>query len=334
MTTQRIDRPDNGTMDAALAWHAALQNEGAGLDRFEAFAAWLESDPSHAHAFERVEAMHSLLDENSRLLFELLPPEPPPAIPVWRSGARWLPWAGGGVIAGLAALVAVFAWWPGPAPAQWNAAFEALAGQSRSVTLADGSRVDLSAGSRISVHFDGAARLLTLDRGEVEITVGHDPRKLTLRAADLQIRDTGTVFDVSLQPSRVTVTVVSGAVAVSSGGQDPAGPVSLSAGQQFVRDRRAGQNHVVAVDPQAALSWQKGFMTYQDVALSDIVADLDRNFAAHVTVADPAVAERRFSGVLRVDTMDATLNRLSALLNLSIVRRGDAVELVGSGPHP
>jgi ferric-dicitrate binding protein FerR (iron transport regulator) len=59
------------------------------------------------------------------------------------------------------------------------------------------------------------------------------------------------------------------------------------------------------------------------------VADINRYFDAHVTLADAATGARRFSGVLKAENLDATLRRLSVLLALPVVRRGEILQLGG-----
>ncbi len=340
MTTRRANRPDDALRSAALAWYDLLQDKAGqektgGTDHWLALTAWLEADPANALAYSHVEDLHTDIDEGARQILLLLPPDPGPALSTARARpGRWA-WLAGAAVAGGISLAVILVRPPAPLR-ETQTAYEAAPGHIRTVMLTDGSRVDLSPGSQVSIHFDRLSRHITLDRGEAVFTIGHDARTLTLRAADLLVQDLGTVFDVALRTSRVTVTVVSGLVAVSSGGQ--AIPVTLAAGQQLehvagsVPDRVP--DRVIAADPQAVISWRSGFQTYRDVAVSDIVADLDRDFTAHVSVSDAATGARRFSGVLKIDTMEATLNRLAALLGLSVVHHGDSVELAGPGSHP
>ena len=335
MTNPRVNQVENTPLEAALAWHACIQDQLASAETWHAFTMWLEADTSHRQAFDLVEDLHAEIDEGASQLRRLIPPDanqPTSGMRALTARPKLLPWLAGAALGGCAALLVVLSLPTRPSFSIQTAAYEAPPGKVRTFTLADGSHIDLSPGSRLAIRLDDHSRQLTLDRGEAAFTIGHDPRPLILHAADVQVRDIGTVFDIAMRNPQVTVTVVSGLVAVSSG--TSANAVTLTAGQQFVHAGGSAPDRVVASDTKAVLSWRTGFQTYRDVALSDIVADLDRDFATHITVSDASTGARRFSGVLKVDTMEATLSRLAALLDLSIVRHGDAVELAGPDTHP
>jgi transmembrane sensor len=328
-------RPEEADLDAALAWHAALREADAGPAQWQAFIEWLEARPEHRLAFDRVEDLQAMLARDAARILALLP-ETDGVEGISANDNRRRRWPGRAAIGAAAALAAaglVLLWLPDrtgvPSP---ELVYEAAPGHTRTVALADGTRLDLRPGSRLDVRYDAASRRLRLDRGEALVQVGHDrSRPLVVLAGDLIVRDIGTVFDVAMRPGRLAVTVVSGLVAVSEDGADGAAAarhsIQLSAGQQFLHTPGVAAAEVVQVDPAAVLSWRSGFLTYHDAPLSDVVADINRTFGAHVTLADAATGARRFSGVLKAESLDGTLRRLSVLLALPVIQRGDAVQL-------
>ncbi|HWU15268.1 MAG TPA: FecR/PupR family sigma factor regulator, partial [Caulobacter sp.] len=54
--------PHDPIQQAAIDWFAKLQGEPA-LEDWTTFQAWLEADPAHAAAYDRVEAMWIELDD-------------------------------------------------------------------------------------------------------------------------------------------------------------------------------------------------------------------------------------------------------------------------------
>src|SRR5690349_24927655 len=54
--------PHDPIQQAAVDWFAKLQGEAA-LEDWTTFQAWLEADPAHAAAYDRVEAMWIELDD-------------------------------------------------------------------------------------------------------------------------------------------------------------------------------------------------------------------------------------------------------------------------------
>jgi transmembrane sensor len=322
-------------IEAALLWYAALQDIDASEETWQGFTQWLEARTEHRLAFERVEDLHATLHSNAPNILALLPAAEDFGSTSANDNRGW--WSGKAAFGVAAALVVaglISLWHPRKTPADMQpTVYEAAPGQSRALSLADGSHLDLSPGSRIEIRYDARSRSLLLDRGEILVHVGHDPRRpLMLLAGDLIIRDVGTVFDVALRRAQIAVTVVSGQVAVATGGQAAAGetPVQLSAGQQILHTPGAATSPVSHVDPATVLSWQNGFLTYHDASVSDVVADINVRFAAHVQVADAATGARRFSGALKAESLDATLRRLSVLLGLPVIHRGDGEQLGAS----
>jgi transmembrane sensor len=100
-------------------------------------------------------------------------------------------------------------------------------GERRSITLADGSTVDLNARSRIRVEFSGAERHVELLQGQALFQVAKDKnRPFIVASGDATVRAVGTQFDVNRKASGTTVTVLEGRVAVYSkvrAEPDPAG---------------------------------------------------------------------------------------------------------------
>jgi transmembrane sensor len=90
-------------------------------------------------------------------------------------------------------------------------------GERRSLTLADGSTVDLNARSSIRIEFSNAERRVELLQGQALFQVAKDKhRPFIVRTADTSVRAVGTQFDVYRKSSGTTVTVLEGVVAVYS----------------------------------------------------------------------------------------------------------------------
>jgi transmembrane sensor len=90
-------------------------------------------------------------------------------------------------------------------------------GERRSLTLADGSTVDLNARSTIRIEFSNAERRVDLLRGQALFQVTKDKRRpFIVRTAEASVRAVGTQFDVYRKTAGTTVTVLEGEVAVYS----------------------------------------------------------------------------------------------------------------------
>ena len=90
-------------------------------------------------------------------------------------------------------------------------------GERRSITLADGSTVDLNARSRLRIEFSKKERRVELDEGQALFQVSKDKnRPFIVSGGAATVRAVGTQFDVNRQASGTTVTVLEGRVAVYS----------------------------------------------------------------------------------------------------------------------
>jgi transmembrane sensor len=187
-------------------------------------------------------------------------------------------------------------------------------GETRTVALADGSRIVLNSGTRLSVALTNQRRSVTLDRGEAAFAVAHDPaRPFVVAAADRQIRDIGTEFNVLRTDGRLTVTVRQGVVAVDPAPQAQGETMQLTAGQQLVHAEGQAASTIAAVDPEHAFAWRAGRLVYQDRPLGEVAADLGRYFQRPIHV-DAAIVSMRFTGVLFIDDQEAMVRRLEKFL--------------------
>jgi len=90
-------------------------------------------------------------------------------------------------------------------------------GERRSITLADGSTVDLNARSKLRIEFSSAERRVELLDGQALFQVAKDKqRPFVVHSGDAIVRAVGTQFDVYRKDSGTTITVLEGRVAVYS----------------------------------------------------------------------------------------------------------------------
>jgi transmembrane sensor len=317
---------------AAAAWVVRLHAPESGEAEWLAFEAWLSSEPGTRAAYDAAmdlwlladqveDAPETGVDRSQRIIAR-------------RSARTWVR-AGGLGLGGLGVAASVVAALILTRPAPQLAApgapapvvYASAPGQHRSVTLADGSRLDLGGASSIAVSLDAHTRRVAMTSGEVAFTVVHDPRRpFLVTIGDRQVRDLGTEFDIRRAGQQIKVTVREGRVEVGArdGGPDP---VALSAGRQLVHDEATGVSTVRAVAADEVFAWKQGRLIYRDQPLRVVVDDLNRYFPHAVRLDDERVAALRFTGVLTVDGENETIRRLVALLPISATRVGDATVL-------
>jgi transmembrane sensor len=95
-------------------------------------------------------------------------------------------------------------------------------GERRSITLADGSTVDLNARSKLRIDFSKGERRVELLDGQALFQVAKDKnRPFIVASGAATVRAVGTQFDVYRKDSGITVTVLEGRVAVYSSAPAP-----------------------------------------------------------------------------------------------------------------
>ncbi len=300
---------------AAVEWLVELQGDMVTEATRERWRTWLAASPEHRRAWQRVEAFGERLRElPSPLAHATL--APPPA----RGRRRAL-----GTLAAL--LVAGSAAWTVEERTswrQWVADRRTGIGERASITLADGSRVELNTDTAIDLRFTDAERLLRLVRGEILIDTAPDPatadgnaaRPFIVETAQGRIRALGTRFTVrqpdGLPGGESTVAVFEGAVELRP---RSGGPQVLNAGRQarFTRDGIGP----IATAREEATAWTRGMIVARDMPLAGFLAELARHHHGRLG-CDPAVAGLGVTGTYPVAAPDKVLEMLQTTLPVRV----------------
>ena len=303
---------------AAVDWFVRLQGD-ASLENWTAFQSWLEAGPDHALAYETVETLWveledaSLVESAAPILTNNIVALPKRAK---RTDRRWV-WAG--LAAAAAVIFAV-------APRLMVPSFtdyETRPGETREISLADGSHLTLGGATALRVRLNRNQRDVTLVDGEAIFDIAHDVnRPFVIGVADRQVRVLGTEFNILSHADRLAITVRRGVVAVS-GGSEP--QVRLVKGQQLTHTKNTATSTVRTVDPDAAFAWKSGKLVYSETPLTQVAADLNRYVNTPIRV-DPSAASVKVSGVLLIDKEAAMIRRLE--LFAPIVSQARAGEIV------
>lgn len=295
--------------DDAVAWHRALDADDADWD---GYTLWLEADPRHRAAFDAVALTDRIVDDHADTLKTLAPEvAKPPGLYRRRTVLA------GSIAAALALAIGV----PMMLRAPDDMRYATAAGETRRVTLAGGIAVDLAPSTTLIAKAGDPDRL-ELAGGAAYFDVAHDPsRTLAIRAGDVSVSDIGTRFALTVVPEGVLIGVADGRVAVR-----PAdGPArTVSEGEQLLADRSGATVSPIATDGIA--SWRTGRLTYSDAPLGIVAADISR-YARTPIVVDPAIADRRFSGVLVIGDGSELVSTLADVMAITHRVDGDHIRL-------
>jgi transmembrane sensor len=169
-------------------------------------------------------------------------------------------------------------------------------GESYSVVLADGTKVWLNAASSVHypLNFPGAERLVTVD-GEAYFEVAknqHQP--FIVQANGMQIRVTGTIFNVNAYPEEkaVTTTLIEGQVQLTSRAHTEV----LAPGQQGQLLPSGALRVRKAADIEKVVGWQKGLFVFDGDDVETLMNELARWY--DVRVVYKGTIKDKFTGVI------------------------------------
>jgi transmembrane sensor len=321
--------PDRAMVEQAIAWHLKLKD--ADEDAWIEFAAWLGANPARNAVYEAVadgDARLSVVLGEATLALADDPARPPefgseessvayrargevPRRSPWRGDAwRWGALAASIAVAGVIAVQT-------PRGRDEHYSIETAAGETRAISLADGSQILLNGDTKIVLDRTDARRV-EIARGEARFSVEHnaaDP--FTVVAGEQRLVDIGTVFNVVRTDRQLRVGIAEGAVRFEGATRT----VNLRAGDSLAADSR-GQIHI-SQGPVASIgSWADGKLVYDQASWEEVAHDLSRSIG--ITLELPReMRSTRFSGVIQTrGGANAVHARLEELIGAEVVVEG------------
>lgn len=190
-------------------------------------------------------------------------------------------------------------------------------GERQTLALSGGSRVMLDADTAVAFRDDARHRAVELLTGRIQVDVGHDdPRPFHVTVHGTDILDTGTVFQVDARDETAEVSVSQGSVSVNTAG----GSVNARAGERLRMDAAGHTGPVAKADLDALTAWTRGRMVFEDLPLTEVVAEIQRYSHARIVVLDAGVGARRVSGVFDASRPDDALRAIEQNLHLRLTR--------------
>lgn len=287
------------------------------------FTDWLEAAPANREAYDVVVLADADMVEAARTLEPAVTEAAAAEIMPANDNQRGFFRRFGGIAAAL--LVAAMAW---PAYQAFNPTYsiETALGEQRSVTLEDGTVIDLNGGTHLTLDRRNP-RLASVVAGEAQFRVTHDPQApFTVRVGGASIVDVGTVFNIAREGKLTEVSVAEGSVIFN-----PEREALLLKPGQRLRTMGDGAAPVVnAIDPKQVGGWKAGRLDFVASTLADAAPDLARSLGQPVSV-DPAIADREFTGTILVDRTDKNaIENVAALMGVSSRRTGDGWHLTAN----
>ncbi|HWA30002.1 MAG TPA: FecR domain-containing protein [Rhizomicrobium sp.] len=278
---------------------------------------WMDESLAHRVAYWRLEAAWEQTDRLAALR------RPMRETPVQTSPARNWPFfariaAAVVVVGALGAGAAFYA----AEPAAKTYATEI--GGRETITLRDGSQIELNTDSAVRVALSEKERKVWLDKGEVFFQVRHNAKRpFVVIASGHRIVDIGTKFTVRRVARGLSVAVTEGKVQLESS-DGKAKPTTLVAGQVALADAKSVS---IAKKPVEVLStelkWRTGLIEFRYSTLAEAAKEFNRYNRNKLVIADPAAAKLTVVGTFGTNDVDAFVRLAKRVFGLRVVQHED-----------
>jgi len=291
------------------------REDWSGADQ-EALDAWLDASPAHEIAYWRLDAAWERTDRLAALRS---------ARPESEARRASLP-----LIAKIAAafivLAALGGAYLGFTPRASERTFATELGGRETVSFGDGSQIELNTDTVLRTRMTTAERTVWLEKGEAFFRVRHDAADpFIVIAGDHRITDLGTEFSVRRSPGALKVAVLDGRVRLGSSEAGSAQHVLIS-GQVAAA---TGDSIVVTRRSKAALanelSWRRGVLVFDETALGEAAAELNRYNREQLVIADPSLSRLVIAGSLPTNDIEGFARLAQTVLGLHVEHRGNDI---------
>ena len=198
-------------------------------------------------------------------------------------------------------------------------------GAHRSITLADGSQIELDTDTSIKATVTPHEKRISLDRGEAYFQVKHDAsRPFIVLAGDHRLIDLGTKFLVRREANDLQVTVLEGRVRLEAVSGNPQHTATLIAGDMAI----ATANGIWTQRESASqltneLSWRHGMLIFDNTTLADAVTEFNRYNREKLVVVGANAERMTIDGRFRTDDVVSFARAVRVLLGLRTEGQGD-----------
>lgn len=186
-------------------------------------------------------------------------------------------------------------------------------GMRSSLTLPDGTRAWLNAGSKISypVLFADDSRMVSLS-GEAYFEVKKDKKwPFVVNTKNMNILVTGTIFNCNAYPEndQVQTVLVEGEVTLINQGATKL--ETMSPGELATFDNSNQHITKTKTDLQKYIAWKSGKLMFRDDKMNKVVEKLERWYNVEFEIEDQEIADYVYTATFIDESLDQVLKMLT-----------------------
>lgn len=198
------------------------------------------------------------------------------------------------------------------------------AAQHKKITMPDGSQVLLNQNTEITYDENRYAqnRVIELVRGEAYFVVIHNNAyPFRINAANFQIKDIGTSFNVKCDSKSVAVTVSSGVVSLSDKLNKHA--VTLTSNQKGIGNATSSEIISIANDEMNYKAWTDHSFQFLNVTMAAVVKTVSEVYGVHIVMADSTMGRKKITLSFHNEDIDSVMNTIGQTMQLKVEKKQD-----------
>lgn len=204
--------------------------------------------------------------------------------------------------------------------------YKTAIGEHTSITLPDGTELELNTNTSVRVNYSTQQRLLILQQGELHVDVAHDEtRPLSVIVGSQIVQAVGTAFNIELGANQsVDLVVTEGKVLVGANDsivltdlevdpiQLPISSLAVSEGERVLLGQL--EEKVQMIDPaevEIQLSWREGTLVFRGESLEHAIQEISRYTPVEFVFLDENIRHLQVAGLFQTGDVDGLLTALN-----------------------
>ena len=202
-------------------------------------------------------------------------------------------------------------------------------GGHETLTLPDGSRIELNTDTTLRIAESNTKRLVSLDKGEAYFQIVHDAaHPFIILAGSHRITDLGTKFVVRRSDDNLRVALLQGRAQFDT--EDGRGKQLTTLNPGDVVVATATSLSITQMPSQTLtdeLGWRRGLLVFRHATLAEAAAEFNRYNLKKIVVADSRIAQLNINGALREDDPQTFVRSMKTFFDIHVEERPDAIVL-------